>query len=193
MRRREVGFTMIELLLGIGVLALLSAVLSAVLVTAQRSAAIERVRSDLITENRLLVDETVRNVKQARSVVTSATLFGTTYTTDGDTLVLAIPAIDANQNLLANTYDYQVWQQSGTNYQFIQDGATASVRPDTPSRLFSRRVSSVTFRYYDQNGILLTNNYPNTQRVEVSVTLSESVRGKSIISTMSDRATLRNR
>jgi len=187
------GFTLIELVTGVAVIGLLSVVLSAIVVTSQRSAALEKTRADLAVENRRLVDETMRNVKNARSVMSSASVLGTNYTTGAQTLILELPAIDSNQTIIDNVFDYQVFRITGNTYEFIQDAGAGSNRQDTSSRLFSERVSSGTFTYYDATGNVLVGNYQNTQSVGISSTLSQTVRGRTVTNALTDVATLRNR
>lgn len=187
------GFSLVELIIAIAVIGILTVVLSAIIVTSQRSAAVERTRADLVTENRLLIDETSRNIKSARSVLASATILASSYTTGGETLILELPAVDANQTIITSVFDTQVWRKNGSDYQFIQDGGAGSVRPDTASRNFSERLSSLTFTYYDTNGNELVTNFQNAQSVEIATTLSKTVRGQAITSTLTDTATLRNK
>jgi len=193
MKKNESGFTLIELVTGVAIIALLSVVLSAIVVSAQRSAAVEKTRVDLVTENRRLIDETTRNIKNASSVLASSTVLGSPYITGSQTLILQLPAIDASQTLLAGVSDTLVFRQTGSNYEFIQDAGSGSVRPDTGSRIFSQRVTTLTFTYYDSGGTQLSGNYQNAQSVSVSVALSQTVRGQAISSTLADTATLRNK
>lgn len=192
-RSRESGFTLVEMLVGIALVALLSVVLSAIIITSQRSAAVEKTRSDLTTGNRRLFDDTSRNVKLASTVLASATLLGTAYTTGAETLVLQLPAIDASQNLVTGVSDLIVFRKNGSNYEFIQDAGAGSVRPDTASRIYSNRMTALTFTYYDSSGNTLAGNFQNALSVAISATLSQTVRGQSITSTLTDTATLRNK
>lgn len=192
-RGRESGFTLIELITGVAIISLLTVVLSAIVVTAQRSAAIEKTRADLSVENRKLVDDTIRNIKNATSVLASSTVLGTNYTTGAGTLVLQIPAIDVNQSIITNVYDLLVFRRNGTNYEFIQDAGVGSIRPDTQRRVYSERVSSLTFTYLDATGNVLASNYQNAQAVKIASTLFQTVRGRTVTNTLTDTTTLRNK
>lgn len=192
-RRWRAGFTIMEVLIAIGLIVLLSAVLSVIVLYTNRSAAIEQTRAKLTTENRLLVDETTRTVKEASTVLASAAVLGTLYTTGTQVLVLQAPAVDANQNLIANMNDRMVFRRNGADYQFIQDGETGSVRPDIPSRIFSRQISAIAFTYYDVNGNVLNSNFQNAYSVRISSTLIDTVRNQTITSTLNETATLRNK
>lgn len=192
-RSRESGFTLVEMLVGIALVALLSIVLSAIIVTAQRSAADEKTRSDLTVENRHLVDDTSRDIKLATTVLASATLLGTAYTTGAETLILQLPAIDASQSLLTGVSDLVVFRKNGSDYEFIQDAGAGSVRPDTTGRIYSERMTGLTFTYYDGTGNVLTSNFQNALAISIGSTVSGTVRGQTITSTLTDTATLRNK
>jgi type II secretory pathway pseudopilin PulG len=192
-RGRERGFTIIELITGVALIALFSLVLSGIVVTAQRSAAVEKTKADLAVENRHLVDETTRQIKSARAVLASASLFGLPYTTGSQTLILELPSIDNNQTIIDGTSDWLVFRKNGPNFQFIQDGSTGSVRPDTESRLLSQRMTALTFTFFDANGSTLSADFENAVSVAISSTLSQVIRGQAIISILSDTATLRNK
>ncbi len=189
----EPGFTLIEILVAIALVAILSAVLASVVTYTSRSAAIERTRSDLIVENRRLLDDTMRMVKAANTVLRSATVLGSLYTTDAQTLVLQVPAVDSAQSIVPNATDLIVFRLNGVRYELRQEGATGSIRPNTANRAYSKRVNNLAFTYYDVNGNVLDANFQNAYMVAVFSTLSATVRSQTIISSLTEKATLRNK
>lgn len=97
------------------------------------------------------------------------------FTTNGNTLILKIPAIDQNGNILNSVFDYAVIYKDPANpkilrKQILVDGA--SLRK-SENKVLSTSLSELKFVYYDINN----SPVPSAEAVRVNFTinLSENV------------------
>jgi len=66
--------------------------------------------AEINSDGRLAMDRIVRDVRWGTQVVLNYPLTGTPlYTTDDDELIIQIPSIDTNGDVIANTYDYVIY------------------------------------------------------------------------------------
>jgi hypothetical protein len=83
---------------------------------------------------------------QADQIVASHSFSGTTYTTNGNTVILEIPSIDGSGNIIDGKNDYVVFYLTGKNlYRRIEVDA-ASSRPSGQNKI-SDVVSTLSFVY----------------------------------------------
>lgn len=95
---------------------------------------------------RTAADEIQSTVLQADKVVETHSFSGNSYDTDGDTLVLEIPAVDGSGNILSGKYDYAVFYVNGTNLYKRVDADGESSRSSETKQL-SDTLSSIAFTY----------------------------------------------
>ena len=92
------------------------------------------------------VNETADMALQASNIVASRTVSGTLYTTGSTTVILEIPSIDNDGDIITSTYDYAILFGSTTEAYRIMDAAASSARLDG-TKMFSEVVSNLTFTY----------------------------------------------
>ena len=100
----------------------------------------------------IITTKTISQMTRSATSIESTHLFGgDTHTSSSSTLVLKLPAIDANDNILEGIFDYVAFYRDDTDTDKIMavtDGDALSVRPDN-TRLITANNQSLTFRYND--------------------------------------------
>jgi len=94
-------------------------------------------------------------VPQARQVVTSRSISGVTYTTGTSTLVLELPAINQNGDVISNTSDYVVFYKSGSEVFRHVDANAVSAR-DSGLRTLGSTIAGLIFTYDNVSTTLAT-------------------------------------
>lgn len=128
-------------------------------------------------------------IKQAKSVASTYTSGGITYTTAADTLVLKIPSIDSSGNTVDNTFDYAVFTIQSGNLFFKLFPDPGSGRPGA-NQLLAKNVNQINFRYLDLAG----NDTQATAaiKIRVALTLQQKLGTNSESSIATSEANLRN-
>ncbi len=161
MIKDEQGFTIVEVVVVIGIFALLMVVILNLLVWNQRLFGLHQSETQTTGSARSVMNSLERYVAQTSQIQTSRTISGVTYTTDADTLVLQIPAYDSSGTLITSTYDYAVYNLSGTALTHILETAGSSDRNNRTVQL-SDTVKTLSFTY---------NNADVTQASTVTIDL----------------------
>ena len=142
--------------------------------------------SDLVARELRQADATIGAVQAVRTIseltrgasdiVANHDFNGTTYTTSSDTLVLKMPSLDINGNVLGAEYDYvAIYRGSGANADKIYSNVVVglnSARPDGIKAISSYN-ESLIFRYNDPNMTAAT-------RVSVFLSNVRTYRGSTI-------------
>lgn len=103
--RFPTGFSLIELLIVIGITALLAMLLLGILIANNRFYANQSGEISAVINTRIISDRIAEYTRGAVAVLASYTYNSINYVSDTDTLVLEIPAIDASANIIASAYD----------------------------------------------------------------------------------------
>jgi prepilin-type N-terminal cleavage/methylation domain-containing protein len=93
--------------------------------------------------------------RQSSAIVSTRTFSGVSYSTGSTTLILEVPAIDSNSNVLPNTYDYAVFYSTSTSVYRIFEANALSYRASTTKK-YSDIVSNLTFTYNNGTPSLAT-------------------------------------
>jgi type II secretory pathway pseudopilin PulG len=101
---------------------------------------------NLAASARATANEMQNAALQADHIVASHSFSGTTYTTDQDTLVLEIPSIDSQGDIVSGKYDYVVFYITGSNLYKRLEADAASSRASV-TRQLSENIESVAFTY----------------------------------------------
>ncbi len=121
---------------------------------------------------------------QAGAVLASASIGGTVYNSDAQTLVLQLPAADAGGNILAGRSDLAVFYLSGSNLYF-------KLRPDPQSfrqpldKLLAEGVASLIFSYNNPDFILV-------KRIDVDMSSSQQAKQQTVTSHLRQNIDLKN-
>ncbi|HJV33078.1 MAG TPA: hypothetical protein VJ694_03560, partial [Patescibacteria group bacterium] len=103
---RARGVTTLELAVSLAVASVIFTILGAIFIAQGRYFAIEDAIAETQYDAFQILDTVGLYALSASSVLSSATVNGTVYSTGTSTVVLALPSIDADGAVLVNTYDY---------------------------------------------------------------------------------------
>ncbi len=136
----------------------------------------------------IAINKITKIIRGANNIEIDETINSTTYTTDEDTLVLALPSYDGTNNIIDDTYDYIAIFKNPSDQTQLQSDIqvdASSARP-TGLQLIAENLDSIQFNY---SNTTLT----STTKVEVILTESKAA-GDTIQSiTIQNSVTLRNR
>lgn len=127
--RLSKGFTLAETILTVGLSAMILTGMFSVFAIEQRALDLRSQRGDDVRQGQTALRRIEKNIRDGEAVVSSATLFGTTYTTDTHTLIIDVPAIDAEGSLIDGETDRIAYLLSGTSILEISVPSASSVRP----------------------------------------------------------------
>ena len=133
---------------------------------------------------RAAANELQSTALQADKIVASHNFSGTTYSSDQDTLVLEIPSVDNQGNIVDDKYDYAVFYLTGRNlYKLIQSDA-ASSRPSGLQQLCDS-VETITF-VYNNADLSLAN------KIDTDIEMQTMTRRQTVLYNLSQDIYLRN-
>lgn len=149
---RRPGVTLVELIVVITTMAVMAFVIVTMYFASTEVAKGQSTGSAVQLENFFGQGRMRTLLQDASSVVVSATLSGTLYTTDGDTVVFTVPSVDAADNLVSGAVDTVVIEYTGSApnayIRAIVAPHASSARPASDSRL-AGSVDALQFRYSD--------------------------------------------
>lgn len=182
------GFTLTDLLITMGILALISVMLGSIFISINRSMRENRLRQELILEASRIAKRISDTIIPASSIESSKSLLGQPYLTGSTTVVLELLAIDETGAIIPNTFDYMAitLDSSDTSKLLrITDADAGSSREDRTEVLGSH-IDFLTFTYKDTD--------PTTSNeVSASFTISDITGTKTITHTLQTHASLRNK
>ncbi|OGI26294.1 MAG: hypothetical protein A3J76_04680 [Candidatus Moranbacteria bacterium RBG_13_45_13] len=133
---------------------------------------------------RAAANELQNTALQADEIVASHNFSGTTYSSDQDTLVLEIPSVDNQGNIVDDKYDYVVFYLTGRNlYKLVQADA-ASSRPSELKQLCDS-VEAVAFTYNNAD-LSLAN------KIDADIEMQTITRRQTVLYNLSQDIYLRN-
>lgn len=143
---------------------------------------------NLNSDNVITLSQISSEIKNALNVIDSKLIQGTNYTTDQNTLILELPSIDSNQNIIPNTYDYEVFYQDTVNPKLLKSTialGAGSVRQSTSTTLTSF-LENINFNFNNQvmSGV---------SGVEIILSSATTVRSKIVTLGAQTTAKLRNK
>lgn len=188
---KRLGFTIIEALIGLAVGSLILGLLYTIFSATYRTYSLEASEAHLQLSGQTALAQMARIGQQAIDVLPSQGA----YTTSKTSVIFRLPAVDANQTIIANTYDYFIYRQNptaGTKLEEIVVAATGSSRT-SGSRVLLGSLSELTFSYYDTAGSELTSDFAPTKRVAVTLKGEEQGYGNKASVSYSEQITLRNK
>ena len=143
------AFTLVELLLVIAILAIISTILTAVIV--RYNFFYQRQQLDITAsiDNRLILDDMAANARQGVNIVADLTVDGNTFTTSATTLILALPTIDQFEQTIFGVSDYVLYYQDSTDPKLLRKlivPDTQSKRP-AASQILTSNLKTIDFAY----------------------------------------------
>lgn len=145
-RPLSAGISLIEMLVAVSIAMILSLALLGLYQAYGRLYGLGQAQFSAVGGVRVPLAEIVEYISQARRVVASQDFGGTLYTSSSSTLVAQIPAVDANNRVVANSWDYVVFYKSGTRLYRQLQPAAESARSGA-SRQLTDVAASLVFSY----------------------------------------------
>lgn len=111
------------------------------------------------------------SIKTASSIAAAYPQSSPQYTTNSSTLILSLPAIDAQSLVIDNVYDFIVITKDPQKPYILRKLVFPSVGQSSrksENMVLATNLSSVTFLYYDNNG----NTVAPTQAAKVNFTVN---------------------
>ncbi len=187
------GFTLVELLVVVAIIAVIVLSLVALYSSGQRYFITESARTDMLQDSRFVLNWISRDIKEAIQVIPS---WGS-YTTATDCLVLEIPSIDANGLIIdiANDFDYIVYRLNPDHPQWLErivdakDGV--SFKADS-TRLIAKNVDSFTL---SSEGVALSSvgDFSAVSNINISMTTRQTIFSKTYQETLKTEVKMRNK
>lgn len=143
------------------------------------------VKSDLQNSNTISLYKMTSTIKSASNIVESKTINSQNYTTSINTLILELPSVDNNQNIIPNTYDYLVYFLDSTNLKSSQEAAAGSSR-ESGIYLIGENINNIIFSYNK-------NIISQADKVEITLTAVKEIKQISQKLISHSQAKLRNK
>lgn len=190
------GFSLIELLVAVSISTVILGVFVQSLIGGWNAQNSQEVYSQLQRGARDTIDEVSKYGWGATTVVSSTTSGAVTYTSDASTVVLRLPPLDANGDIIVGD-DYIVIRQNGTLTERIIIANPNSTRIALRSPLnLNRDTGSLTFKYYNAAGVELipgTNDVSPARELTVTIVTSRTVGARTYSRQIETTIMLRNK
>ncbi|MFC1687310.1 type II secretion system protein [Patescibacteria group bacterium] len=182
------GFTLTDLLVTLGILAVISVLLGSIYISLGRTIRESRLRQDLIIEASRIAKRINDTIIPSVNIKSSKSLLGQPYLTGSTTVVLELLSIDETGEIIPGTFDYiaLTLDSSDTSKLLrITDADDNSARDDR-SEIIGSHFDDLTFTYRETDPT-------NSKDVSASFTISDITGDKTITHTLQTHATLRNK
>lgn len=218
MRRRNAGFSLVELMIAIGVASVLSTVLLAISLGFAADVFRSRATAELAVESHFVLQSIIEDIRLSDGVLAENTIEDShapddNWTTDDalNRLVLSSPAIDTNRNIIydqttglpyKNQFIYYIDDSTLYKRSLKDSAATGNVIVTTcpvsaassscpADRSLTSNITDMTLEFYDIDNAQ-TNNPSQARSVKVGLIMSRESFGKLISFNNSVQVTLRN-
>jgi len=125
------GFTLVEVIFSTFISVIILGMVSILYVGVNNNMTMGLALAEINSDGRLAMDRIIRDVRWGTQVVTSRTVSSTNYVTGDDELIIQIPSIDTNGDVIVNTYDFVIYSldpSDSTRLRKIVDPDAASNR-----------------------------------------------------------------
>lgn len=147
---------------------------------------VEIVYNELTTNATILMNKITTTIRQGTAIQETKNINGTDYTTDYDTLIISLPTIDTNNNILADTYDYIVYYRDPTDNTHLKSDleADASSKRNSGQSFEGEYIDTLNFNYNNTNyamvdkveTILVTKKVANKSEREIIMQSTTNLR-----------------
>ena len=103
------GFTIVETIFSTFIGVVILGMVSILYVMANNNMTMGLALAEINSDSRLSMDRIIRDVRWGTQIVTNRTVSSTNYVTGDDELIIEIPSIDTNGDVIASTYDYVIY------------------------------------------------------------------------------------
>ena len=182
------GFTLLEILAVVAILALMSLFLIPIYIDYSRLYARENAKIDLNLAKQTILNDLSKNIKGATAVLTTSTINGVNFVTGNQTLILSLPSIDNQREVISGSFDLLVYYLStSTPIKLVKRVAPALVSRRLPqNRALGQNVNFLEFSYN-------TPDPAEAKAVVVTLANSRAVFGQTYTVTSTLSAVLRNK
>ncbi|MDD5039798.1 MAG: hypothetical protein PHY34_01480 [Patescibacteria group bacterium] len=176
-----------EMLTTIFILVLITVLLVTVYFMYTNVYKVQTAYNQLNTEAAITIDSVTRTIRVADQVLTSATINGTEYTTDQDTLVLGLLSIDANGDIIADTNDQIAYYRDPLDPSLLKSDVQTGAGSSRSSgiRVIGEYISTLIFNYNNTD-------YANVDKIETIFESRNTASNKVLSITVQNTTTLRN-
>lgn len=172
MRSRPAA-SLLEILIVLGLFVTVAGILSTVFYRTYQTHGAELRGGEQQLDTRLLTERFGQMIRPALNVTDSYT----TYTSDANRLILRLASLDAQQNIIPNTYDYAIYQANPTAPHQLQEIIISSPQSSRPShtRVLTDQLSTLVISYEATNGTALDlANRSQAERLTLTITFSDT-------------------
>lgn len=212
--KNQSGFTIIELIVSIGLAGLLSVLMLTIFIYSYGGLLIEQSRANIVLESQLFLKRMTEDIRVANQVLSTNTITdangGPWVTSDpANILILTQPAVDTDKEFIYDTatgYPYQneiVYFGSGGSMfrrTLKNESATGNIAQTTcPNGAvgcsrdvpITENLKNMNFVFYDINNTVTT-TISDARTVELTVNLEKKIFGRTISTQNTTRMALRN-
>lgn len=184
--KRQKGFTIIEIVIVIFLFSILLLGLFTIFEWQQRIYSLEMAEMQATSGARAALNEFSESIAQAKNIITSRTVSGTTYSTSGNNLVLELPAVNASGQIIGGGNDYIIFYTNGTSLYKLIDPVNESVRVGG-TKLLTDKLQNLSLTY--NNG-----GYIQANQIDIAIITRAFYRGnQSVTVNLDQKAFLRNK
>lgn len=182
------GFTLVEVLVVISILTIISLFLSQIYLDYVGLYQRENTAIDLNLANQTVINNLSSDIRGAAAVLPSYTVSGQDFTSGNQTLILSVPAFNAQKQIISGIYDTVVYYlDTSTPRKLIKRVVSAP----TSSRTSQTKTidSDVSFLDFTYN----TTSTSDAKSIMTTLATSRALAGRAQAVTSTLRAILRNR
>lgn len=186
--KADKGLSLLEILISALIGVMMSGVLFFILVSGQRIFIIGSTSSELHRNARQALDWIAKNTKSATRLMASQSINGDTYSTSSDELVLEIPSIDENNDIINidTTFDYVAFHLNDADNTKLEMAIESNGAGRTSgTRVIASNVASISFSWGADIG--------SATSVTANLTTSKNLSDKTVSKTLSSVIKLRNK
>jgi len=188
--KKSLAITLVEMLIVISILTIVSGILVAIFISGWRLFHQQSASTETQAQAKLATSVITKSIQQANKVPTSKTLDSISYTSSTNTLVLELPSLDTNQNIIEGAFDYEVFYKdpaAHTKLKLKRETSPASSRK-SETKTIANLIENIEFTYNSPD-----NKIENTNRITVSVSAAQISYGKTQKTSLTGQAKLRNK
>lgn len=166
------GFTIIEITIVITLAALTLIIASTLFITEWQILGSETAKSELRSQNIAAQTEIARAVEESFEIVNSKIINSGSYASDSDTIILKLPSVDSDQDVIPETFDYEVFERDAADPAKLISDTEINVQSSRPSgkRTVAGFVGTLNFRYNN-------NVWSDVDFVEINIMNEENING----------------
>lgn len=189
--KSKTGFTLVEVLITVAVAIVAGTLLISIWV---QNNGLYKAQTSKISTGVSLNDALTDITESIKNSATVASNYPAqpSVTTDTDTLVLALPSINANGYVIENVYDYVVITKDPQKPKLLRKFVYPNAQSTRPKeeKLLSNVLTNVIFNYYDDNGNPVSPT--NAEKITFIIQTSEKAGNGQNVASSSGQASLRN-